>query len=274
MSARVSIILPTYNGAQYIAGAIESVLVQTYPNWELIIVDDGSTDDTEKVVTGFVDQRIIYIKNEGNLGIQKTLNRGIALAKGEYIARIDDDDRWIDKEKLSTQVQFLGLHPEYVLVGTGAILVTSHENEVSRYLLPESDYAIRNRMLGKNCFAHSTVMYTKSAVDEVGGYSEQTQKRHIEDYDLWLRLGIVGNLYNLPRYSTALCVRPESITARHRVIQAWRICKSSIAYRAMYPRVVSGFIISFSRFVFFVINKILPIPQKIIYRIQALQRSI
>ncbi len=276
MQPLVSIILPTYNGAKYIAAAIASVQAQSYTNWELIIIDDGSTDDTEVIVQSLshADSRIQYVKNEQNLGIQKTLNRGLALAKGEYIARIDDDDQWIDADKLTAQVSFLESHPDYVLVGTGVVIVTETGQEITRYTLSENDIAIRNRMLAKNCFAHGTVMYKKSAVNEVGGYSEQKNKRHIEDHDLWLRLGVIGKMYNLASHSVALMVRSTSITSRHRIIQAWRICKTALIYRNKYPYAPRGLLWAFLRMIFFIVDRIVPIPKRFLYKLQGLQRSI
>src|SRR3989344_3196134 len=99
----ISVLLPTYNGGRFITKAIESVLKQSFGDFELIVIDDGSSDYTPKIVEEFArkDSRIIFVKNKENLGIQKTLNRGLSLAKGIYIARIDDDDEWADKNKLS-----------------------------------------------------------------------------------------------------------------------------------------------------------------------------
>ena len=99
--------MSTYNDSGYIGKAIKSVLSQSYDNFEFIIIDDSSQDNTEEIVKGFDDGRIIYIKNEENKGLLFNLNKGINLAQGEYIARIDSDDWWIDKEKLKKQVDFL-----------------------------------------------------------------------------------------------------------------------------------------------------------------------
>jgi glycosyltransferase involved in cell wall biosynthesis len=162
MEKLISIILPTFNGSQYIKSAIESILAQSYKNWELIIIDDGSTDMTEAIVFNYVNanSNIKYFKNEKNIGIQKSLNKGLHLAKGEYIARIDDDDEWIDKEKLKKQLDFFKDNREYVLLGTGVIM-SNYNGNLIKYLLPEKDKEIRLRILSKNCFAHPTVMYKK-----------------------------------------------------------------------------------------------------------------
>jgi glycosyltransferase involved in cell wall biosynthesis len=113
----VSVILPTYNRVKYIRKAIESVLGQTYRNLELIIINDGSNDKTSKVIYGFAkkDQRVKTIKNETNIGLVKSLNKGITKSKGKYIARIDDDDVWSDKQKLEKQIEFLEQFYNYSL---------------------------------------------------------------------------------------------------------------------------------------------------------------
>ena len=117
---RVSVILPAYNGERFIGRSIKSVLSQRLESFELIVIDDGSSDDTNSIIREFVgrDSRVRHLSNKENLGIQKTLNIGIRESRGEYIARIDDDDEWSDNDKLSRQVDFLDGNKDYVLVGT------------------------------------------------------------------------------------------------------------------------------------------------------------
>ena len=202
----VSVVLPTYNRAYLLSGAISSVLNQTFQDFELIIVDDGSTDNTKEVVENFQkkDNRIKYIRNEENLGIQKTLNKGIGMSEGKYIARIDDDDEWIDNNKLKNQVDFLELNQDHVLVGTGAVVVDENNKEIFRYLCPKEDNIIRKSILSKNCFLHPSVVFKKESFLAVGGYDESSDVRHIEDYDLWFKLGIVGKFANLNIYAVKL----------------------------------------------------------------------
>jgi glycosyltransferase involved in cell wall biosynthesis len=205
MNKLVSIILPTYNGADRISESIKSVLNQTYTNWELLVIDDGSKDNTKEIVENFAksEPRIKYIKNENNLGIQKTLNKGIREAKGEYIARIDDDDIWCDLKKLEKQVGFLEKNKDYVLVGTGVIVVDESGKELFRYLVPVSDYDIRERILGKNCFVHSSVVFRKAVVLGLGGYGEGSDVRNMEDYDLWHSSQSDDKGYNLSNLSSS-----------------------------------------------------------------------
>ncbi|MBK7430445.1 MAG: glycosyltransferase family 2 protein [Bacteroidetes bacterium] len=113
----VSVIMPVYNTGKYLAAAIASVLGQTFSDFELIILNDGSTDDSETVVKNFTDPRIIYLKNERNLGLIATLNTALSQCKGEFIARMDGDDI-CHSERLAAQLRFLNAHPEISVCGT------------------------------------------------------------------------------------------------------------------------------------------------------------
>jgi glycosyltransferase involved in cell wall biosynthesis len=276
MKPPISIILPTYNGGHFIAGAIESVLAQTYTQWELLIISDGSVDATKEVVENYVrkDSRIIFIEYKKNSGIQRTLNKGIALATGKYIARIDDDDRWVDSTKLSAQVDFLEKNTEYVLVGTDAIVVDEKGAVLSTNIMPKNDAAIRSKILSKNCFLHATVLIRKNAIEKAGGYSEKVKHFHAEDYELWLRLGTVGKLGNLNMRSTALTAHAGSLTSRNRVLQARHIFQTMREYRNLYPNFLSGWCISLMRLVGFSVIAIIPIPSSLLYRIQRMYRMV
>ena len=263
----VSIILPTYNGAQWIRRAIDSVIAQTFTDWELIIVDDGSTQDLQCMFPG--DARIRYFKNEKNLGIQKTINRGLAEAKGKYIARIDDDDMWSDTAKLEKQVAFLESHPDHVLVGTGVIVVDEQGKELQRYLLPETDTVIRSKLLRKNCFVHSSVVFRNIGIR----YSEEKNVRHAEDYELWLRLGLQGKFANLPSHSVTFTVRKQSLTGRNRVIQARRILVLAWRYKTHYPHALIGITTAFVRYVGFIGLSVIPVPRGLFHWIQKIQKS-
>lgn len=206
-----SIILPAYNAEKYIAKSISSILNQTYKNFELIIIDDGSTDNTLKEVNKFNDSRIKIIKNEENLGLPKTLNKAIYLSKGKYIARADADDEWIDKDKLKRQINFLEENPKYALVGTGAICVDKNGKYLYKYLKPKTNKKIKKTILGYNCFIHSSVVFKKSIAKEVGLYSEDDIDINVaQDYSLWLKLGVKWKLYNLPHHSIKYMVNQNS----------------------------------------------------------------
>lgn len=271
----VSILLPAWNGAHRISRAIESVLAQTYPDWELLVIDDGSTDETSLIVGGYGmrDPRIHYIKNESNLGVQKSLNKGLREAKGEYIARIDDDDEWVDKTKLQKQIDFLHANPDHVLVGTGVIIVNENREELFRYLLPQTDEKLRAKILGKNYFVHSSVLFRKDKALEFEGYSESKEVIHLEDYDLWLKLGTIGKFANLPLHSTAYMVRADSLSYKNRV----HVFKKNLSYikkyKGKYKNYYKILLLSYLRFALYSIyvkffsklpvNKLIKIYKKI-----------
>ena len=246
---KVSIILPTYNGGKYIKTAIESVIFQSFFNWELIIINDGSSDNTESIVKEYTinNPRIIYLKNEQNIGVQKTLNRGLKEAKGEYIARIDDDDEWINPDKLSRQIEFLINNLDCVLVGTGVINTDGNGQELFRYLLPETDKSIRNNILYKNCFVHSSVVFKKEAVLNLEGYDESTDALHIEDYDLWLKLGTIGKLANLSIYAVKFTLREGSMSSLNKLYQLDKDIILIKKYKDKYPNYTKALILSYLR---------------------------
>ena len=257
---KVSVILPTYNGSRFIAKSIESVLSQTFDDLELIIIDDGSTDRTAEVAEEFTrkDRRVIFVRNKENLGIQKTLNEGLRLAKGEYIARIDDDDQWVYKKKLTEQVALLDQNPDYVLVGTGVIVVDEERKELFRFSHPKDDDTIRNKMLFKSCFTHSTVMFRKDVVLGIGGYGEDEKVRHVEDYDLWLRLGTVGKLANLPEHGIKFMLREGAISAKYKSEQFRKNVRLVLKYRKNYPRFITAFLFANLRAVLYSVYEYIP----------------
>jgi len=259
---KVSVLLPTYNGAKFIAVSIESVLSQSFRDFELMVIDDGSTDTTAEIVKKFSDkdERVVFISNESNLGIQKTLNRGLQIAKGEYIARIDDDDQWSETGKLESQVKFLDADSDYMLVGTGVIVVDENRKELFRFLEPGSDEDIRNRILFKSCFMHSAVLFRKDAVLKLGGYSEDESVRHVEDYELWLRLGRVGKLHNLPLYGIKFMQREGAITSKYKPEQFRKDARLVKSFRADYPNYEMAIFFVYIRRMLFAFDKILPFP--------------
>lgn len=238
MEKLVSILLPTYQGAFRIKKSIESVIAQTYANWELLVIDDGSSDATAQIVAEIAkgDTRIRYEKNEKNIGIQKTLNKGVRASRGVYLARIDDDDIWIDPNKLCTQVDFLNSNQSCVLVGTGAIAVDEQGRELFRHCNLCEDSAIRHTMLAKNCFFHSSVLFRKETATAVGGYDESEETKHVEDYDLWLKLGMMGKLSNLPLCGVKIAVRADSLSSKNKVVQFKKSIQIIKKYRKLYPR--------------------------------------
>lgn len=261
----MSVILPTHNGEKFITNAIKSVQAQGFSDWELIIIDDGSMDSTYVVVGGLAknDSRILLLKNEKNLGIQKSLNKGLHEARGEFIARIDDDDEWSDENKLKKQVEFLDKNSDCVLVGTGTIVfddpLAGGGKEIFKYLNPETDEKIRNQILGKNCFTHTSVMFRKDIVLSLGGYDESEATLHVEDYDLWLRLGKKGKFANLQVHAVKWRFRENALSSKNRILQFKNSFGLVLKFRKDYPGFLRGYLRSWLRLIAYCLFKFIPI---------------
>lgn len=260
----VSVIIPTHNGQNVLAYALESILVQTYKHMEIVIIDDGSTDRTGAVISQYAkkEPRITCLKNECNVGFVKSLNKGIAAAHGKYIARLDDDDTWIDPRKLEKQIGFLEENPDYVLVGGGLIRINSKGQERMRYLFFQEDRDIRKSILIESLFTHSSVVFRKDAFDKVDGYNEKFG--FFADQDLWLKLGMVGKLYNFPEYFTQYLDKEEDdsqYVARNNDIR--RKLKLNITLRKSYSHFYSGFYKSIVLYLASYMYSYLPSRQKL-----------
>lgn len=191
MSAKVSIIMGIYNCESTLAEAIDSILAQTYTNWELILCDDGSQDNTLLIAMDYLKKypdRIRLLQNHANLGLNKTLNRCLEQAEGEYIARMDGDDLSLP-ERLEQEVTFLDLHPEYAIVSCPMIYFDEHGDwgKGTSILAPQaSDF------VGGTPFCHAPCMVRAEAYRAVKGYSEDTRTLRVEDYYLWFCMYAAG----------------------------------------------------------------------------------
>lgn len=175
---KISILLPVHNGADFLQIAVESILKQTYNYWELIVIDDGSTDNTFEILSQFRDPRIHVYQNQSNIGITSTLNRALDLAKGDFIARLDADDT-AHPERLTKQLKYLETHPQIALVASWANVLPS--NEVWR--TPLTPQHVEAELLFRNCLFHSTLMWRSHLKLK---YDESF--RYTQDYELTSRL--------------------------------------------------------------------------------------
>jgi glycosyltransferase involved in cell wall biosynthesis len=246
---KVSIIIATYNREAFVIEAIESVKKQTYADWEMVIIDDASTDGTEKVIKTYIDKdtRIHYFKNKQNLGISKTRNRGIDLAKGEYLATLDSDDIWLDEDKLKKQVEFLDINKDYALIGGGIMYIDTHSRHIRKMLYPIYDSIIRNIMLQYNPFPHSTVLMRKTAVVSVGKYDEAMKA--CEDYDLWMRLGAKYKFTNIPKVLAGYRVHGGNISRNKKLSMAATVLELVKKYKKYYKRPTIGMIKAYLRLI-------------------------
>ena len=151
---KMSVIMPVYNGEKYLKEAIDSILNQTFSDFEFIIVNDCSSDNTEDIIKSYKDNRIVYLKNEENSGVATTLNRGLDIAKGEYIARMDADDISLPK-RFEKQVDFMDKNKNCIICGSNTELFGAISG---RTYVPLTDSAIRATVIFSSPFTHPTVM--------------------------------------------------------------------------------------------------------------------
>lgn len=203
----VSVIMPTYNHAKFIGEAIESVLNQTYKNIELIIIDNYSEDNTEKIIRSFNDHRIRYMKFRNNRVIAASRNFGMKMAQGKYVAFLDSDDLWL-LEKIEKQVYILEKYTEVALVYTNIEIFS----ESSHFTLFRWGYSgnIFNQLIIKNFIPCLTVMIRKDILENIGSFDESYDLRYAEDYELWMRIAYTYKVYCIPKVLARYRVHPES----------------------------------------------------------------
>jgi len=195
---KVSIILSTIKKPPFLKEALDSVLRQAFLDWELIIVTDPPLDqEAQTMIDNYIaqDKRIIHIHNQERLGFSQSLDTGLQKASGIYIARQDDDDVWCDNDKLAKQVEFLDKNKDYSLIGSCSIFIDQEGKELYRFIPPQTDKEIRECILARNPFVHTSVMYRSQQAKQVGYYQGE-----LEDIDLWLKLGILGKMANFPEF--------------------------------------------------------------------------
>ena len=195
---RVSVVMGAYNGERFLRPAIESILNQTFRDFELIVIDDGSTDSTPQILREFKDDRIRVVCNERNLGIAETLNNGIAVARGEYVALQDHDDVSLPT-RLGYQVAFLDKHAQVGMVGSSCSVIDEVGTLVKHWPVEYDGVKLRWALLWRNPFFHTALMVRRRAIEEVGGYSSDPQYRFAEDYDLMSRVAFRHAVANIPQ---------------------------------------------------------------------------
>lgn len=213
------------NGLPYIGETIQSVLNQSFGDFEFIIVDDGSTDATVAKVKEFSDPRIMLTQQE-NTGVATAKNRAIAQSSGKYIAIIDADDLWVHN-KLEHQVNFLEQNKAYVAVGGFVDIIDKDGTYVYTEKKPVTDADIRQHQDKRNPWSHSAVMFTKKAFDLVGGYYEPVQQ-YIVDYMIMYQLSLHGKVYQLPQVVMQYRIVPTSLSAKANSTRFDEIAQRSI----------------------------------------------
>ena len=221
----VSVLLPVYNAQDYLAQAIDSILGQTFADFELIIINDGSSDDSKAIIDSYRDPRILLI-DQANAGLPISLNRAIAISRGKYLARQDADDM-SEPSRLAEQVHFLETNSDYALLGTWAQILEGQKQTDRMLQHPTDNGEIQIKLMFYNCFVHSSVMMRKSVLDQCGLYPEDPQKFPPEDYDLWLRIAQVAKVANLPKALLLYRELPGSISRQKLELMQARARKMS-----------------------------------------------
>jgi glycosyltransferase involved in cell wall biosynthesis len=207
--------MPAYNAQDYIADAIRSVIQQTFTDFQLLIVNNGSTDNTLSIIKSFSDPRIKVV-NQPEKGIAVALNTGLQHATSEYIARFDADDICYPR-RLEEQYNFMVSHPDYIVCGSACDYMDMHGNYIFTYHPKGHTHEEIQKIKHNYCpFIHSSTMFKKESILQHGGYSENAH--HFEDHILWLKILQYGKACNLSRPLIRVRLNPGSIT----IDEKWR----------------------------------------------------
>lgn len=234
---RVSVIMPVYNAEPYLKSAIDSILEQTFEDFELIAINDGSSDNSAQILDHYarIDKRVIAVHQE-NKKLVATLNRGIKMARGEYIARMDSDDLSFPR-RFEQQVALLDAQPRVILVAGGFEIIDEESEFLYREVLPAHDRDIKRSMLLRNPIAHGSVMFRKSACDKVGGYSDAFGPT--EDFELWSRLSLIGEFAALEQTIFRWRVNTKGISSNNNKLQLEIMKRHTQAlWASSFPKVI------------------------------------
>ncbi|PLT27789.1 glycosyltransferase family 2 protein [Peribacillus deserti] len=207
---KVTVLMPVFNGEKYLKQAIDSILSQTYKNFEFLIIDDGSKDKSIKIIKKYKDPRIRLVRNKKNIGLIKTLNKGLSLSRGKYIARMDCDDISLP-ERLEKQVEFMEQHPDIGVCGTALELI---DKEVKWYYPTDPDY-LKCKLLFICCIPHPTVMFRKKVLENI----KYRKYEHAEDYYLWVALSEKTKLVTLPEVLLKYRQHPNQVSNKFSIKQ-------------------------------------------------------
>lgn len=207
----VSVVMACYNSQRFLVLALESILKQNFFDFEFLIVNDASIDQSPQILRQYAtkDQRLKIITNSENLGLTKSLNKALALAKGKYIARMDDDDISLPS-RFQKQFQFMEQNKDVALCGTMGFIINEKGERVGQKNLAVSPRAIKKKLLFNNQLLHSSWFLRRAILDEVGFYDESFKKA--QDYEFILRLAQNHKIENLPEHLIEWRRRPGSLS--------------------------------------------------------------
>lgn len=208
--------MSVYNGEKYLREAVDSILNQTYTDFEFIIINDGSTDGTKEILESCFDHRI-RLFNQENIGLTKSLNKGLKIAKGELIAHQDADDISLPG-RLEKQVKYVDCHPEIGILGTWAEVIDDKNKILKTCREPTQPIDISWKLIFQNCLIHSCTMYRKKIICEIGKYEEKIMRA--QDYDLWSKLNIKNVKFaQIPEVLVQYRMHPNNISSIYNEIQ-------------------------------------------------------
>lgn len=236
---RISVVMPVYNTERYLKEAIDSILEQTYTNFELIAINDGSKDGSAQIIDHYakIDKRVIAVHQE-NKGLVATLNRGIEMARGEFIARMDADDVSFPR-RFEQQINVFDKNPDVVLVAGGFEIIDEEGEFMYREVVPTSDRDIKRSMLLRNPVAHGSVTFRKDACETVGCYSDAHGPT--EDFELWSRLATIGKFAALEETIFRWRINRKGISSNNNRLQIEIMKRHTAALWAVsFPPVLSA----------------------------------
>jgi glycosyltransferase involved in cell wall biosynthesis len=207
----ISVLMPVYNGSAFVQEAIESILRQSYSQFELLIINDGSTDNSEEIIKRFNDRRIVYVKNERNLGLIASLNKGLELAKGDFIARMDADDIAMS-ERFRQQIEVFEKNEGLVVVSSDYIFLKNGKEKYVKNFAGSDE--LKSVLLFSPCFAHPTVMMRNIFRKENLKYDPEFI--HAEDYKLWTELADYGKFRNVSSPLLKYRSHPAQVSTSHK----------------------------------------------------------
>jgi glycosyltransferase involved in cell wall biosynthesis len=224
----VSVVMPTYNGERFLRPAIDSILNQTFPDFELIVIDDGSTDNTRRILADLKekDARLVVLTNERNLGIAGATNKGFDLARGQYVALQDHDDISLP-HRFQTQVDFLNSHPDMALVSSAATLIDENGSTQGDFPQPCEEIDLKWELLWSCPIHHTAVMMRRSAIIDVGGYPNDPALRFAEAWEPLAHIATRYRIANLPDRLVLWRRHSAAASIKHRQ-QALAACEATV----------------------------------------------
>ena len=207
----ISVVMPVYNAELYLKKSIYSILNQSYKNFEFLILDDNSNDNSKKIIKSFseIDNRIKVFEQKTNIGVTNALNFLIKKTKYNYIARMDADDI-SHTNRFSKQLNFLQNNQNCSVVGSYIKLIDNKDKLLGKVKYPISSDLIKKKLINKSCIPHPACMFNSKFLKSVNGYRQMLEPA--EDYDLWTRLSIISDLHNIPEYLFSYRVNESGIS--------------------------------------------------------------